>query len=146
MDTQIQRIEAYCVKENIRLTSLRRKIIHFLVAQTMPLKAYQLLAKLNREQHNKTYFIMSIYRVLGFLCENNIVHRININNSYILCCNPQQNMCQIFICKKCNKVIDTGNQLVNDALTTVVKQSEFTITQDAIELYGLCQRCLCVAV
>lgn len=144
MSTQVQRIEAYCRKKAIRLTRLRKKIICFLAKQTKPLKAYELLAKLNQEPQDKAYVIMSIYRVLDFLCQHRIVHRINSNNSYMLCCHPEKKFCQIFICKACGKKIESHNQLLHQKLTKLATQSQFAIEQHAIDLSGLCQRCLAV--
>ena len=142
MDTQTKRIEAYCHHKAIRLTRLRKKIIRFLASQTKPLKAYELLAKLNHEQDDKVYVIMSIYRILDFLCQHHIVHRINSNNSYILCCHPGKNSCQIFICNTCGKKIEFHDQVLHQALTKLATKSHFTIQQQAIELSGVCQYCL----
>lgn len=142
MSTQIQNIEVYCIQKSIRLTRLRKKIICLLDSQNKPLKAYELLAKLNHEQDDKAYAIMSIYRVLDFLCQHRIVHRINSNNSYILCCHPGKHSCQIFICNQCGKKIEFHDQLLQQALTKLAAKSQFTIKQHTIDLSGICQYCL----
>ncbi len=146
MNNVVAHIESHCLKHSIKLTSLRKLIILLLSEQNQPITAYELLAKLNEQSKDKNYNIMSIYRVLDFLCQNELIHRIHTTNCYTICCHPEKHICQLFICKNCGTKIEQHDEQLDQTLQKLAQKSAFAISQHTIELFGLCHKCLSFAI
>ena len=145
MDKDLAHLEQFCLIQGIRLTRLRKQVIATLIKQTQPITAYDLLAKLNTQQDDKRYNIMSIYRVLDFLLKNELIHKLHTNNRYSLCCHPEKHMCQLLICENCGKKIEQHELILEQRLNALAKESGFKITHQSIEIIGLCQSCLSIS-
>ncbi len=143
MKAHLAHIEAFCLAQNIKLTSLRWSVIEMLAQQVQPVSAYDLQDKLNKaEESNKHYNIMSLYRVLDFLQKNELIHKIYSNNTYSLCCHPEKKICQLFICNTCGNKKERHDVSLEERLQVLTKEDGFTITDHAIEIKGLCRDCL----
>ncbi len=137
--TAIDTIKAYCAHHKIRLTPIRLHIIHCLSEQSTPISAYELLDRLKIDNENMN--IMSVYRSLDFLKSHGVIHKINTNNTYSLCCHPSDALCQVFICQKCNQSFEVHSIDITNQLNALAAKSGFEIKQNKIELFGLCQSC-----
>ena len=136
---KLSEIKNYCQQNNIKLTSLRQSVLEILIKHSQPISAYDLLDIL--KETNPQAKIMSVYRVLDFLRDHYIVHKINTTHTYSLCCHPSTQLCQLFICSQCGKKLETHLQDINQALTEIAHKKNFVLQQNKIELLGLCQRC-----
>jgi Fur family zinc uptake transcriptional regulator len=133
----IQHIKAYCGEKKINLTPLRESILSLLSANKNTLSAYDLLREL-RKTHPKAE-PPTVYRVLEFFQENGLVHRVESNNTYILCLHPEtSHTSQILICKTCNSTVEIEDQNFLTTLQKVVKKSDFILSDDVIEIRGFC--------
>jgi Fur family transcriptional regulator, zinc uptake regulator len=126
------------------LTALRKDILDiFLQAQEGSLTAYQVLEQLKKNRKNAQP--PTVYRVLDFLSQNCVIHRINSGNSYILCQvnGHDHNACEIVVfCQKCHKVNEFSDAVLAALLQKLAKEHQITIDTHLVELQGLCQKCL----
>ena len=132
----------HCKLNNIRITKLRKLILEHLCKIEKPITAYELLDRLIQcSAPQKRYNIMSVYRILNFLLDNGLIHKIDSNNTYSICCRPGINICQLFICQSCSGKIETHKASISHALAKVADHHNFTILSNKIEVLGLCQSC-----
>ena len=139
----LTKIESFCLKQKIKLTRLRKEVITIMIEQPSPISAYELLDLINKAQTtDKHYNIMSIYRVLDFLQESEIIHKLHTSNRYSLCCHPEKKMCQLFICTTCGQKTELHHKILDETLQDLAQKSGFQIAAHTIEITGLCRNCL----
>ena len=101
---------------------------------------------------------MAVYRILGFLEAENLVHKLVLtNNKYVACCHMgseyKQEIPQFLICGECQttKEIACGgcpdeqeisiSKSVIDELSKLVSQAGYTLMNSQLELRVLCHNC-----
>ena len=148
----LAKIEKFCLQHNIKLTRLRKEVLTLFIDQPSPISAYELLDLINKAQivegattedkAIKRYNIMSIYRVLDFLQQSALIHKLHTSNRYSLCCHPEKKMCQLLICTMCGQKSELHNELLDKTLEELAQKSGFQITAHTIEITGLCRNCV----
>ena len=119
--------EIICEKSNSRLTSLRKRVLELVWARHSPMKAYDLLNELQKEDPSAKP--PTIYRTLDFLLEHGLVHKIHRLNSYVGCVDPNEKKpCFFLICKVCDKVTESHNNSYYKLLNEVSENFNFQIT------------------
>lgn len=139
MNNKSLKIIQHCNCNNIKVTELREQVISILSEKGVPCGAYDILNSLKIKRQNAEP--MTVYRALKFLVSKNIVHRLEAQKKYALCCHPNQEACQIFICKKCSKKHEFHNTKVNLLLKDILVDSGFELSSKNIEFYGYCKEC-----
>ncbi len=139
MHDKSQKIIQHCNCNNIKVTELREQVISILSEKGVPCGAYDILSALKLKRQNAEP--MTVYRTLKFLVSNNLVHRLEAHKKYALCCHPNQEACQIFICKGCSKKYEFHNLEVNALLKSILINSGFELSSKNIEFYGYCKEC-----
>ncbi|HBM16310.1 MAG TPA: hypothetical protein DD381_08235 [Lentisphaeria bacterium] len=132
-------ITRICDDRCIKITSLREQVIGILSRKEEPCSAYEILESLKEHRHNAEP--ITVYRVLNFLVANNLVHRLEAQKKYILCCHPNHGACQIFICSDCGKKLEMHDKEINNMIKKNIASSDFELTSKSIELYGHCKKC-----
>jgi len=89
---------------------------------------------------------MSVYRMLKFLMQENLVHKLSLTNKYIACshiaCNHEHNIPQFLICDSCEQIQEVGvNKDIIQALRSSVENAEFSLNSPQLELHGTCKDC-----
>jgi Fur family transcriptional regulator, zinc uptake regulator len=132
---------SYCEDLKLRLTSLRKEILHILWRADKPVKAYEILNDLLKIKPNATP--PSIYRSLDFFVLSGILHKIESIQSYTLCNEPIKNLPAeiLMVCNVCHSVIETYNNHLHELFTKLSSTHYFELNQDAIELKGTCKNC-----
>lgn len=132
----------YCKQFDITLTSLRKAVLHVLWQEKKPLKAYDILEFLSKEQPNLT--AAAIYRALGFFVSTGIAHKIDSIQSYALCGEPEHAACSevLMVCSNCHTVRKMQDAMVRDAVVRLARLDAFELSHDPIELRGVCGACL----
>lgn len=131
-------ITYYCDNHQIKLTPLREAVLKLLYQADAPLTAYNLLSLM--QQDNAKIQAMSVYRVLEFFQQHDIVHRIESLNAYKLCCHLNKpHISQWLICDKCGSAEECT--VPNNIRQQLVDAHEFKTTTTAIELHGVCKLC-----
>ena len=88
----------------------------------------------------------SMYRILDFLKEEHLVHKLNLINKFVVCshirCCQEHGMSQFMICTECGLVeeVTIPNTLL-DVLTQRVNASGFSMVSPHLEMACICHNC-----
>jgi len=139
-DQALENAKAECLKQGLRLTTIRQQVLEIIWASHHPIGAYDVLQKLQESGHKPAP--PTAYRALDFLVSANLVHRIESLNAYIGCpLGDANHQCQFYICTDCGHIAEVSNANVADALNEGAKALGFISQQPVIEVHGLCQNC-----
>ncbi|MDR2033287.1 MAG: transcriptional repressor [Helicobacteraceae bacterium] len=134
--------ENLCADNKTRLTLLRRKALEILLNAKTPLKAYDIIELMRDE--GKRVTPATIYRVLEFLLDSGLVHRINALSAYAPCANPQnggRHSLVMFVCSKCKKVEEIDDDALNQSMRARLDQLGFSLQEGSVEMEGECKTC-----
>lgn len=130
-----------CHESGARLTPLRRRVLELVWNSHKPLGAYELLDCLTAEGYKPAP--PTVYRALGFLLEQKLVHRIASRNAFVGCSHPGVVHSGYFLlCECCGNAEEMAN---NSALIKAVAKAaalaEFAVHSQTLELTGICRHC-----
>lgn len=137
--------EASCRERGTKLTEKRKRILTGLLQSQKALSAYDLIEYL-REEYDDAPPPTSVYRILDFLAEENLVHKLKLANKYVACshiaCSHSHEVPQFLICDDCGSVTEIGikKSLIN-TLKNNVEQAGYILKSPQLELHCLCQEC-----
>ena len=141
ISTALEEAQALCQNRGVRLTPIRKKVLELLWQNHQPIGAYEILAKLAK-QEDRPAQPPTVYRALDFLLEQGLVHRLASINAFIGCPHPGQTHQGCFlICEKCRATIEIDQPDINNAIQSYADQHHFLIKKSAVELTGLCPNC-----
>ena len=134
-----------CSEQGVKLTTKRENVLLSIIKAGEAVSAYE-LAEIYREEYGQSIPAMSVYRILDFLVELSLVHKLSSANKYIACshisCSHTHQLPQFLICENCHAVTEIGiNNAVIDELKSSVEKTGFTLTTQQLELQGLCGKC-----
>ncbi len=134
-----------CKAAGGRLTPKRRELLALLLNSEVPLSAYE-LADQYQQVHQRAIPVMSVYRILDFLGQMELVHKLQSGSKFLACshiaCDHQHEAPQFLICRRCGKVVEVGiSSDMIAALHSMVEQSGFHMTSPRLELNCLCHHC-----
>ena len=137
--------EQNCRASGARLTEKRKSVLTILLRSKIPLSAYEIAEQYNRD-HGQPIPAMSVYRMLDFLAEENLVHKLNSENKYLACahiaCNNRHETPQFLICGHCSKVREIGiKPEVIAALRDTVEGAGYHLQTLQLELDCQCDDC-----
>ena len=141
----LQNAELICRDAGVRLTVKRKRALALLLEAPSPVSAYELI-DLYHARYDESLTAMSAYRMLNFLVEETLAHRLNSVNKYTACehinCNHAHDLPQFLICDNCQSVSEDGIQKhILDQLKAEVLKSGFSMDNQQLELHGLCSNC-----
>ena len=141
----INKAESTCKQSGSRLTSKRQQILEQLLRAKKPLSAYN-LADMYKERFGKSIPPMSVYRILDFLVQEKLAHKLTSTNQYLACshiaCDHQHEIPQFLICDSCNRVTEIGiKKNIIKALENSVNDTGFLMASPQLELHGQCKLC-----
>ncbi len=145
IDSSLQDAQNQCNQTGLRLTDKRCKVLKILLQADEPLSAYDIADQF------KTVFAeplsaMSAYRMLDFLMQANLVHKLETSNQYLACshisCKHDHELPQFLICDQCHTVkeIGLGKQLLQE-LKDSIENTGFVLSSQQLELHGVCEAC-----
>ncbi len=139
-NTALQKAELLCADKNLRFTEIRRKVLELVWKTHLPAKAYDILEALKGS--NFSAKPPTVYRALEFLQQNRLVHKLHHQNSYIGCTHPlEQHLCQLLVCSECGFVEESCDNNMATAINQLAGKHRFTLSQEAIEVSGVCANC-----
>ncbi len=144
-DSILSKAKETCAQQGVKLTTKRENILACIIDAGEAVSPYE-LAELYRKEHGQSMPAMSVYRILDFLVELSLVHKLSSANKYIACshisCSHNHEIPQFLICENCQKVteIGTANNILEE-LKQSVEKTGFTLTTQQLELQGLCKDC-----
>lgn len=145
IDSIIARARAECDRVGVKLTPKRQNILLVLLQSEAPLSAYDIVDSY-RERYHESLPAMSVYRILNFLVDNKLVHKLETTNQFLPCahiaCDHQHEIPQFLICDRCHAVAEVGlrKTLVKE-LHESVRKAGFALTSQQLELHGVCAKC-----
>ncbi|PWC24306.1 MULTISPECIES: zinc uptake transcriptional repressor Zur [Brenneria] len=144
-DKLLAQAEQICQHRGVRLTPQRLEVLRLMAQQSAAISAYDLLdlLRLSEPQAKPP----TVYRALDFLLEQGFIHRVESNNSYVLCHHIENHnhTSALFICDRCGLVTERQTKGVEDRLRQLAQQAGFTLRHSIIEAHGLCEDCQEVA-
>ena len=149
IEKAIQHAEQQCKNRGVRLTEKRKQVLAGLLGSNKALSAYELVDYC-KEHYGKTIPAMSVYRILSFLEEEYLVHKLNLANKYVacvhICCDHNHEIPQFLICRNCSKVTEISiKPAVFESLQASVKTAGFKLLSSQLEMNCLCDECLSAA-
>ncbi|MBK7352455.1 MAG: transcriptional repressor [Nitrosomonas sp.] len=91
----------------IKLTTKRKNVLIVLLNSTTSLSAYEIAEKY-RDRFSESLPVMSVYRMLDFLIQGELVHKLESTGQYMSCahitCNHEHEIPQFLICDHCHAV------------------------------------------
>ncbi len=142
----LHKAQSECNRSGLRLTDKRCNILKILLQVTEPLSAYD-IADHYKTEYGESLSAMSAYRMLDFLLQAGLVHKLETTNQYLACshivCEHEHQVPQFLICDQCHSVIEVGlrKQLINE-LKASIASTGFVLSNQQLELHGLCEVCL----
>jgi Fur family zinc uptake transcriptional regulator len=125
----------------MRLTTNQQRVLATLQQSSTPLSAYKILESLKCEGLKSP---IQIYRALGILAKQGLVHRLESLNAYVKC-DPsavcEKGVRAFAICDTCGRVDEFVVPSLNRYLGTWSKQNVFALGNSIIELHGKCADC-----
>ena len=85
LDSLLRAAEVSCAENGARLTQRRRQVLSELMQSSSPLSAYEVLDLCNRST-TSAMPAMSVYRILDFLEQQLLVHKLSSSSKYVSCC------------------------------------------------------------
>ena len=145
-EDMIHHAERQCKARGARLTIKRKQILMGLIKSNKALSAYDLI-KYCKDEFGQTIPAMSVYRILEFLQDQLLVHKLNLANKYIACMhiNSDHNHAvpQFLICSNCSKVKEVSiNQSTILDINETVKNAGYDLYKPQVELNCLCEACI----
>ena len=137
--------EQQCKSQGARLTEKRKKVLSGLLNTEKALSAYELV-EYCKETYGDSLPAMSVYRILDFLEEQRLVHKLNLANKYIACahitCDHSHAVPQFLICGNCQKVKEISiSKATIASLQDNVEMAGFHLVTPQIEMNCLCDEC-----
>lgn len=145
IEKALTKASALCAASGGRLTEKRKHVLAILLAQGLPLSAYE-IADAHQRQFGQSMPAMSVYRILEYLASENLVHKLASSNKYIACshiaCEHAHRIPQFLICEKCHHVKEIGiDRSIIEALEASCEAAGFTLRSPQLELSCVCSAC-----
>ncbi len=136
----ISRATALCAARNVRLTTLRRRVLEILWQSHVPLTAYAILAQLG--DGARPAAPPTVYRALDFLLEQGLVHKVEHLNAYMGCPMPEHpHLAAIFLCEHCGCAAEIDSTGLAAEIEAAAAEQDFAIHRQTVEISGACSRC-----
>ena len=137
--------EERCTGCGQRLTPKRYRLLETLLRRGGALSAYD-LREAFREDHAETIPVMTVYRMLNVFIEVGLVHKLRSTNTFVACAHvdhaTSSHASQFLICDCCGKVREmTISDAEIDLLEQKAQRTGFQLTEQQLELHGLCDDC-----
>jgi Fur family zinc uptake transcriptional regulator len=140
IDAALDRAGELCARRGARLTRLRRRVLELVWQGHAAVKAYDLLAELDRKRGAAKP--PTVYRALDFLIAHGLVHRLESLNAYVGCPQPEApHDGQFLICEACGQVSEFEARAILRAIETQAADLGFAVGQPMVEVRGVCRGC-----
>ncbi|NNK15838.1 MAG: transcriptional repressor [Sulfitobacter sp.] len=136
----LQKAEAHCATQGLRLTPVRRRALEILLAEHRALGAYDLLGVLAKEGLGAQPPVA--YRALDFLVGAGFALKIEALNAYIACAHLGACHAPAFlICRSCKSVAEADTAPAQGRLGDAAREAGFMIERTVVEAEGICPQC-----
>jgi Fur family zinc uptake transcriptional regulator len=145
VQTILNHAEQSCTANGTKLTAKRKRVLSGLLQSDRAMSAYDLVDYC-KEAYGESPPPMSVYRILSFLQDEHLVHKLNLANKYIACshitCEHAHGVPQFLICGDCQRVeeITVGKSTIN-TLKRKVEEAGFHLASPQLEINCRCNQC-----
>ena len=145
VDKIIEYAEKHCRENGSKLTNKRKQVLSGLLLSEKALSAYELVDYCKNEFGDELP-AMSVYRILNFLQDERLVHKLNLANKYVACshiaCEHTHEIPQFLICGECQRVeeISISKPTINN-LQQSIDDVGFHLISPQLEMNCLCDSC-----
>lgn len=143
VDQYLKDAEYLCKIRGVKLTHLRRTLLEILLETPAPVKAYEFIDILRVRGQRIT--AASIYRILDFLQENGLVHRINALNAFVPCTgvhhSEHNHHALMLICSDCQKTQEIDDHNLFHSIEERLGSFGMRLQDHCIEIQGVCADC-----
>lgn len=145
IEESLKKAEIECDHLGVRLTDKRCNVLKILLQVGEPLSAYNVIDQY-KQRFKAALSAMSAYRMLDFLLQAGLVHKLETTNQYIACshiaCEHTHEIPQFLICDSCHVVKEVGvrKKLLLE-LNESIKSTGFALHRQQLELHGFCEAC-----
>ena len=134
-----------CLALGSKLTTKRSQVLEGLLVAAKAVSAYE-LTDVCRDKLGYDLLPMSVYRILEFLENNQLVHRLNTSNKYIACshitCDHEHQPPQFLICKTCDRVEEVEVPTpIMESVAKATRKAGFTLASSHLEIECYCNDC-----
>ena len=141
----LQHAERKCQQKGVRLTAKRKLVLEGLLFSEKAMSAYELV-DLCKDRYNEVIPAMSVYRILDFLQEQQLVHKLNLANKFVACshikCDHSHEVSQFLICGKCQRVKEISLGKINaQELKQDLDEAGFMLVSPQLEINCVCKDC-----
>lgn len=141
----IEQAERHCSENGQRLTQKRKQVLMGLVQSQKAMSAYELVDYCKTE-FSEVLPAMSVYRILDFLQQQQLVHKLDLANKFIACahisCKHEHAISQFLICGECQKVKEINiDKKVLKEIQNNVAIAGFSLVSPQFEMNCLCDEC-----
>ena len=134
---QAQRI---CKLRGTRMTPVRRRVLELILLAEQPVRAYALLARLERERGKLGP--PTVYRALEFLLVQKLIHKVETSNAFVACSDVEHaHMSQFVICEDCGTTEEIRDEEIAESLRRLGEGRGFAVERQVVEARGLCPSC-----
>lgn len=143
---KLEHAERKCRQKGVRLTSKRKLVLSALIVSDKAMSAYELVDLCKRE-FNVIIPAMSVYRILDFLQEQELAHKLNLANKYVACCHidcdHKHEVSQFLICSKCQRVKEISlGRITEEELRQDIESAGFQLVSPQLEINCVCDDCI----
>ncbi|MFT4047789.1 MAG: Fur family transcriptional regulator [Solimonas sp.] len=136
---------AMCEARGLRFTSIRRDVYAAMLRQRRPLSAYQLL-ELMQAQQQKRLAPLTVYRVLDFLVDSGLVHKLETAHSFVACEHPDEAHQSLYLlCTDCGSTEEVATGKLARLIDREASERHFQPSRQVLEVEGLCAACSAAA-
>lgn len=142
---RLDRAQALCAARGVQLTALRREVLELLLLRQGSAKAYDLQDDM-RQRHGRVA-PTTVYRALDFLMEQQLVHRVDTLNRFVVCNldhEPQDqhhDHTMMLVCSRCGQVTEVHDETAAEAIGRALQADAPGFRTMDIEIKGLCGAC-----
>ncbi len=145
IDQIIKKSQEACELAGAKLTDKRKNVLIVLLASSTPLSAYEIVERY-KTQFQESLPVMSVYRMLDFLIQEKLVHKLETAGQYMSCahiaCEHQHETPQFLICDRCGSVKEIGiKKHIIAELERSIQSTGFALAHRQLELHGVCKHC-----
>ena len=145
LKARLDAADAACAAAGMKFTPVRRKVLEVLLAADAPMKAYDILPKLEDAGAQKP---PTVYRALEFLLQAGFAHRLESENAFVACdhAHPPElsaasHSAGFLICDGCGRSFELPQRDVGAPVRALAEAAGFVLDRLIVEGRGLCATC-----
>jgi len=137
--------ERECKAQGVPITAKRVKVLSLLLLSKKAVSAYELVESY-KQAFEQPVPVITVYRVLDFLQNKGLVHKLETANKYVVCshidCKHEHPASQFLICNQCLTVKELSiNEHEFVELKQAIEKAGFHLDSPQLEMNCICKMC-----